>query len=75
MVHLARVTPPSLVSDALVTFDEEMRKSQMMLGIRLSLVCGSGAQAFAFSLAMLLSPSLPHFPYQAWVKRIFSWLS
>ena len=45
MVHLARVTPPSLASDALVTFDEEVRKcfvlcSVIISCIRLSLVCG-----------------------------------
>ena len=30
MVHIARVTPPSLVSDALEVFDEEVRNSFML---------------------------------------------
>ena len=47
LVHLTRVTPPSLASDALVSFDEDVRqclcsaqplKSQILPGNRLSLV-------------------------------------
>ena len=76
-VHITRVTPPSLASDALVSFDEDVRQCFVLCSAievsdtawkQAQLSLRFGGLGLRFLSAMPLLPLLPLFPYQAWAN-------